>query len=148
MPNLSLFAIPAYWVLTMAPHSYAVAIMSKANNGKWDNSNPRSSTWDNKLRTATPAEAYGRYERAEAAHKNGFENLPLFVGAILAGNLAGLSSVDLNRFTGAYLAMRALYTLVYVNVTRNSTSFFRTAIWLASTMGCMAVYVKSGIALM
>jgi hypothetical protein len=37
--NLSMFAIPAYW-LCMLPHNYA--IIRKADNGRWDNSNPRS----------------------------------------------------------------------------------------------------------
>lgn len=147
MLNISLFAVPAYWVLTMLPHQYAIVIITKANNGRWENSNPRSSNWDATLRKSIPAEIYGRYERAEAAHKNGFENLPIFVGAILAGNIAHLSTPLLNAFVIVYMILRILYTGVYISVTQNRTSFLRTAIWLVSTMLCMAIFVRGGIAL-
>jgi uncharacterized MAPEG superfamily protein len=39
-----------------------------------------------------PADIYARYERTEAAHMNGMENTPMFVGAILAGNMVGLNN--------------------------------------------------------
>lgn len=35
-----------------------------------------------------------RYERAEAAHANGMENAPFFIGAVLAGNFAGLDACE------------------------------------------------------
>jgi uncharacterized MAPEG superfamily protein len=129
MANLSFFAIPVYWILTLLPHNYAIAIMKKANNGRWNNSNPRSSKWDSTLRESTPAEIYGRYERAEAAHKNGMENLPIFVGAILAGNITNLTAFTLNTFAVAYLCLRVAYTFVYVSVSSHRYSFARTAIW-------------------
>ena len=43
-------------------------------------------------RKTTPAALFARYERAEAAHRNGMENAPFFIGAMLAGNWAGLSA--------------------------------------------------------
>jgi uncharacterized MAPEG superfamily protein len=147
MTNLSLFAVPAYWILCLVPHNYAIGIMRKANNGMWDNTSPRSSNWDAKLKKSVPAEIFAKYERAEAAQKNSFENFPIFVGAILAGNLAKLGSPLLNSFVGAYLGMRVLHTIVYVSVSSNKYSFFRTAIWGISTLMCMGVYVKSGLAL-
>ena len=126
--NLSFFAIPAYWLLTMATHGYAIAIVKKANNNRWDNSNPRSSKWDKKLQDSTPAEVYGRYERAEAAHKNGMENFPVFVGAILAGTIAKLNPLFLNGFVAAYLGLRIVYTYIYVSVSSHQYSYLRTAI--------------------
>lgn len=147
MLNISLFVVPAYWVLTMLPHQYVITIITKANNGRWENSNPRSSNWDATLRQSIPAEIYGRYERAEAAHKNGFENLPIFVGAILAGNIAHLSSPILNAFVAIYIFLRILFTGVYISVTQNRTSFLRTVIWFVSTMPCMAIFIRAGIAL-
>jgi len=147
MANLSFFAIPAYWVLTLVPHNYAIAIMKKANNGRWNNSSPRSSKWDATLRESTPAEVYGRYERAEAAHKNGMENLALFVGAVLAGNIAKLDSFTLNAFVVTYLCLRVVYTFIYINVSSHRYSFYRTAIWLVSTLMCLGIFVAGGFAL-
>lgn len=43
-----------------------------------------------------PKEALARYERAEAAHLNGMESAPFFVGAVLAGNFAGLEACKLS----------------------------------------------------
>jgi len=147
MANLSFFAIPAYWVLTLLPHSYAISIMKKANNGRWNNSNPRSSKWDATLRESTPAEVYGRYGKAEAAHKNGMENLPIFVGAVLAGNIANVSTSTLDAFVVAYLCLRVAYTVVYISVSSHRFSLFRTAIWLVSTLMCMSIFIAGGFAL-
>ena len=61
----------------------------KANNGHWDNTNPRNTSY---LEGKVPKEALARYERAEAAHLNGMESAPFFVGAVLAGNFAGLEA--------------------------------------------------------
>jgi uncharacterized MAPEG superfamily protein len=146
-PNLSIFAIPAFWIITMIPHNDAIALIKSSSNGRWDNTSPRSSLWDSKLQTTVPTEIYQRYERAEAAHKNGFENLPIFVGAILAGNIAKLDPWLLNIFAGIYLAMRVLYTMVYIHVRKGPASLFRTLIWFTSTMACMGVFVKAGFVL-
>ncbi|KAG0652628.1 hypothetical protein D0Z07_0122 [Hyphodiscus hymeniophilus] len=143
--NLSFFAIPAYWILTLVPHNYAISVMKKANNNRWNNSNPRSSKWDQSLRDSTPAEAYGRYERAEAAHKNGMENFPVFVGAILAGTIAKLNPSTLNSFVVAYLLSRVAYTYVYVSVTSHRYSYFRTAIWLVGATMCLTTYTVAGL---
>lgn len=61
----------------------------QANNGHWDNTNPRNTSY---LEGKVPKEALARYERAEAAHLNGMESAPFFIGAVLAGNFAGLEA--------------------------------------------------------
>ncbi|KAH9203837.1 hypothetical protein DL95DRAFT_472029 [Leptodontidium sp. 2 PMI_412] len=67
MANLSMFAIPAYWLLCMLPHNYTITIMRKANNGRWDNIIPDRRIGMPPLRKSTLAEVCGRYECAEAA---------------------------------------------------------------------------------
>ena len=147
MANFSLFAIPVYWLLCLLPHSYAVLIMQMATNWRWDNSNPRSSKWDATMRESTPAEVYARYERAEAAHKNGMESLPIFVGAVLAGNISNLDSSDLNNFVVAYLCLRVVYTVVYISVSSPLLSIFRDAIWIVSSSMCSNIFFRGGYAL-
>jgi uncharacterized MAPEG superfamily protein len=145
--NLSFFAVPVFWLLTLLPHSYAVLIMKSANNGRWNNSSPRSSNWDETLRKSTPKDIYARYERGEAAHKNGMENLPIFVGAILAGNFAHLDTRTLNLFVVLYLFARIIYTLFYVSISSHRLSFLRSCTWFLSTMLCMGIFIKAGLAL-
>ncbi|KAE8443469.1 hypothetical protein EG329_001866 [Mollisiaceae sp. DMI_Dod_QoI] len=147
MSNFSFFAIPVYWALTMVPHVYAVSIMTKANNGRWNNSSPRSSNWDASLRKSTPSDIYSRYERGKAAHVNGMENFSLFVGAIMAGNIAKLDASTLNGFVVAYLFSRILYTGIYIYVSSHRFSFIRSVCWITGVFMCLGVIVRSGMAL-
>ncbi|KAH6665601.1 hypothetical protein B0J14DRAFT_678935 [Halenospora varia] len=128
MNNLSFYSIPAYWFLSLIPHSYAISVITKPNNGRWSN--------EVHLRKTIPADIYARYERSESASKNGFENLPIFVGAVLAGNFAKLGVMEMNVFVRSYLALRVLYTLIYVSVSKNGLSFARSAAWFTGTMLC------------
>ncbi|KZP01986.1 hypothetical protein FIBSPDRAFT_653964, partial [Athelia psychrophila] len=52
--------------------------------------------------------------RAKAAEANGFENLPVFVGAVLAANFSGVPVETLNTLSAAYLASRVIYNIVYI----------------------------------
>lgn len=146
-PNLSVFAIPALWVLTLFPHAYSVTLIKNANNGRWDNANSKSSKWDEKLQKTIPAETYARYERAEAAHRNGMENMPLFIGTIALGNLAKLDASTLNAFAATYLALRLVYTLLYINTTNIKRSYYRTLTWGVSTLLAFGVIIKAGFQL-
>jgi uncharacterized MAPEG superfamily protein len=64
-------------------------LVKSANNNQFDNVNPRGAKAS--IQKSVPAEIFKTFERAEAAHKNSLENAPLFIGAVLAGNLAGVS---------------------------------------------------------
>lgn len=84
MPNYTLLAVPAMWLTALAPHSWAVEFIKKHNNGRFDNSNSKGQAFSAKLQANVPADVLARYERAEAAHRNGLENLPLFAVGVLA----------------------------------------------------------------
>ncbi|KAG9200772.1 hypothetical protein G6514_006628 [Epicoccum nigrum] len=139
-PNYSLHSIPVYWFLALAPHAYAVGVAKKANNGHWDNTNPRNTSY---LEQKVPKEALARYERAEAAHANGMENAPFFIGAVLAGNFAGLDATTLNAYTGVYIGLRVLYNVLYVRTTTLKSSRARSLVWLASTVSLFVLYFKA-----
>lgn len=85
--NLSILAIPAYYVLSVLPHSYALNVATQGQLTKWDNRNPRSSDLKAKLKERLPAEEFAKYERLEACHANGME-VSLFV---LATSVDGLT---------------------------------------------------------
>ena len=96
--NYSFYVIPAFYVLNLVPQVYGATILKNANNGSSDHANPR--THATSLKKNTPKEIYGRYERAQAAHNNGFENLPLIAAAIICGNMARLDPSTLNTVAG------------------------------------------------
>jgi predicted nucleic acid-binding Zn-ribbon protein len=69
--NPSILAIPAYLVLSIIPHSYALNVATRGELTKWDNRNPRSTTMKAKLKERLDDETYAKYERLEACHANG-----------------------------------------------------------------------------
>lgn len=84
MPNYALLTIPAMWLTAIAPHSWAITYVKKHNNGRFDNANAKTQAFGAKLQANLPADVLARFERAEAAHRNGLENLPLFAVGVLA----------------------------------------------------------------
>jgi hypothetical protein len=71
--NLSILAIPAYYILSLLPHGYALNVATQGQLIKWDNRNPRSSDLKAKLKERLPAKEFAKYERLEACHANGME---------------------------------------------------------------------------
>ncbi|RSH86755.1 uncharacterized protein EHS24_005027 [Apiotrichum porosum] len=114
--NFSFYAIPAAWVLAIAPHFYAVGLLNLkhgADKPGFDFSNPKKSRERIGL-TGLNAEQQGQYLRAEQANDNGFLGLPFFACAILAGNLARLPAHQLNSAAAFYLGTRVAFNLLYV----------------------------------
>lgn len=107
--NPSILAIPAYYILSVLPHSYALAVASQGKLSNFDNRCPRSSTLKSKLKDRLDPETFAKYERAEACHANGMENLPLFATAVILGNMAGIKKEGFGGLTGfaaSFLAIR------------------------------------------
>lgn len=84
MPNYTLLTIPAMWLTALAPHAWATPYVKRHNGGRFDNANFKTSAFAAKLAANVPADVLATYERAEAAHRNGLENLPLFAAGVLA----------------------------------------------------------------
>ncbi|KAF2192445.1 hypothetical protein K469DRAFT_735448 [Zopfia rhizophila CBS 207.26] len=141
--NFSIYSIPVYWVMGLWPHIHGVRLIKKANNKKWDNCNPRGVDTAAKYQKSVPAEVFAKFERAEAAHKNMMENAPLFIGAVIAGNIAGLPASTLNAATGVYLALRIVYIGLYIKVTRQKYSYLRTTTWFIFTAVLFGLFIKA-----
>lgn len=74
-----------------------MSLIRKNNNKRWNNVNPHGAETVAAYKAAVPAEVFARYERGEAAHKNMMENAALYVGAVVIGNMAGLSAGKSDR---------------------------------------------------
>jgi uncharacterized MAPEG superfamily protein len=105
--NYSLHSIPVYWLIALYPHAYSVrpttfhlyflqlttpqqGLFKAATNGHRNNANPRGTSTLSHYRKICSKDVFEKAERAEACHMNSMENAPFFVGAVVAGNLAGL----------------------------------------------------------
>jgi len=138
--NLSLYTIPAAWVLAMAPHAYAMSLAGK----KFDARHPRSLISSLEKDQALDSATKARITRAEGAQANGFENLGLYAAAIVAGNMSLLSTSTLNALSLGYLASRVVYNYIYVNNQTQGMASARTLVWLGG-IGCIfGLFIKSG----
>ncbi|GAA6058614.1 hypothetical protein JCM10212_004025 [Sporobolomyces blumeae] len=117
MPNnLAFYAIPATWVIGQSCHWYAIWLtLSNKGLPGFDVSDVRSfqakvATMDRKNPNV------GKFVRAEAATSNMYETLPLFAGAVVAGAVARLPLDVQHRFAWTYVALRFVYSLLYINI--------------------------------
>jgi uncharacterized MAPEG superfamily protein len=141
--NFSILAIPIHYLLALLPHAYAIRLVRRALSGRWDNANAQGSAWRQALSAKLPAATLARFERAESAHRNGLENLPLFAAAVLAANGAGVQRATVDAHAAAWLVLRAVYNLLYVNIEGNRASFARTGVWVAGLGICASLFWKA-----
>lgn len=77
--NVSLYTLPAAFLLNLAPHWYRLVAVSMV--GKWNNVAPRSNV--DRIEKAMTKAAHARLVRASGAHNNGLEAFPLFCAAVV-----------------------------------------------------------------
>lgn len=130
-----------YRVLSILPHWYA-AYIAESRGAKFDNVNPRHGhvALQNKL----TKEDFGLYQRAEGAQQNGFENLPLFAAALIAGHWAKLPTETINNTALFYLGSRVLYTFLYLNITNLKYAGLRSVVFVSGVVACLRLFVKAG----
>jgi uncharacterized MAPEG superfamily protein len=113
LPSLTL----AYWcVLAAAVLPYLSAYLAKAGAyGPRDNAAPRE--WASRQS--------GWRSRANAAQANGFEGLPLFIGAVVIAHQLGAAQGRIDLLACAYVVLRVLYVSLYVA----GAGGLRSAVW-------------------
>lgn len=97
------------------------------------------------------AYSFQKYQRAENAHSNSMEQMPLFATAVIASLIAERTTAvgfgrevmsgdatGLTTFISAWFAIRAAYSVSYVQIADQSKSFIRSGIWAIGTG--LAVY--------
>ncbi|KAJ8126047.1 hypothetical protein O1611_g7592 [Lasiodiplodia mahajangana] len=133
--NISYFTIP-------------VALFTGPGQKFFDPTNPR--TFASRLEKSNlDKESVARILRAESASSNGFEGLPLFAAAIVAGNSAGLSNTVLNSLSIGYILTRVAYNYVYIFLGGNREyAGLRTPVWFVGVVSYMTLFVKAGLAKM
>ncbi|GAM88572.1 hypothetical protein ANO11243_066060 [Dothideomycetidae sp. 11243] len=155
-PNLAIVSLPAYFFLTLAPHVYALSIASGPTGlVKYDNRCPRAAGYLENLRKQLTPSQFTRWERAEAAHRNGIENFPLFASAVFAclladgaaakvglGLTAGISE-ETRKFIYGWFASRLVYTLIYIGTEDNRKTFLRTIVYFTGVTFCFQQFWRA-----
>ena len=113
LPHLTL----AYWcVLAAAVLPYISAYIAKA--GAFD-------LKDNKAPREWGARQAGWRARAYSSQANGFEGLPLFIGAVVIAHQLGAAQATLDILALAYVVLRVIYIGVYIW----GIGALRSAVW-------------------
>jgi uncharacterized MAPEG superfamily protein len=94
-------------------------------DGKYDNLSPRE--WESRLS--------GWQQRAIAAHSNGFEILPLFVGSVVFAHIAQADQSRIDMLAMAFVALRVAYVAVYLM----NLGALRTLVWSGGIAACIAL---------
>ncbi|OHE95469.1 hypothetical protein CORC01_09202 [Colletotrichum orchidophilum] len=138
--GLSLYTIPAAFLMALLPNVYAVS----GAGVHYDLCNPR------KLQTSVVADdkldkiVKARILRAKAASENAFETLGFYSAAVVAANFAGVDAETVNLLTLGYIGSRVLYNIIYVRLQDNrSFGPARSLAWMASIAITVTLYVKA-----
>lgn len=94
-------------------------------DGKYDNNNPRE--WESKL--------VGWQQRAIAAHSNGFEALPLFIGSVIFAQMGNADPYRIDILAMAFVGLRVVYVAMYVM----NLGTLRTLVWTAALASNIAL---------
>jgi len=118
----------AYWcVLIAAALPYLSAYIGKAGNfGVRDNQRPRE--W--------AARQSGWRARALAAQSNGFEGLPIFIGAVIVAHQLGAQQDRLDLFATAYIVLRCVYIGLYIG----DRASVRSLVWALGWLTSLAIF--------
>ncbi|MBS0452033.1 MAG: MAPEG family protein [Proteobacteria bacterium] len=118
----------AYWcVLAAGLLPYLSAYIGKAGGfGAADNQQPRE--WLGRQQ--------GWRSRAMAAQANGFEGLPLFIGAVLLAHQLGYNQARLDLLAMAYVILRMVYIGAYVA----GLGTLRSAIWTLAFVANIGIF--------
>ncbi|HUP95506.1 MAG TPA: MAPEG family protein [Burkholderiales bacterium] len=83
-----------------------------------------------------------RRRRAYWAQLNGFEAFPAFAAGVIVAQLAGASQVWIDTLASTFVALRFIYTLLYIH----DQATARSIVWAAGLACVVGLYVSAAVA--
>ena len=118
----------AYWMIVVAMFlPYAAVVLAKS--GGIDNHAPRASL----------AQLGGWRQRADWAHRNHFEAFAPFAAAVIVAELAHVPQARIDLAAGAFVALRIVYTLLYIA----DLATLRSIAWALGFLCVLALFAWS-----
>jgi uncharacterized MAPEG superfamily protein len=122
----------ALWcVLAAAFLPLATVGIAKARGRGFDNGDPRQ--WLESQQ--------GLVRRADHAHRNHFEAFPLFGLAVIFATVRGTDAERLNLLCGAFIALRIVYTGLYLG----NLPTLRSTVWLLALACSVTIFVLAAL---
>ena len=126
MPDSAAIAIWAMVVASLLPVTLAMLAKVFGGFNLADNAHPRDF-----LQQTTGAAA-----RANAAQKNSYETLPVFLVAVLAAMLFFVPQAIINTLAWLYVLVRVGYCVAYIT----NLPMFRSILWVLSIICCIMLF--------
>ncbi|WVN85194.1 uncharacterized protein L203_100339 [Cryptococcus depauperatus CBS 7841] len=143
MINLSYYIIPLVHLQTLFASLRGPALQLGFRN----NVSPRQILEEMEKSGKVKPHTLAKLRRRQAAHENCFENEPIFIGAVVAGNAVGLSTRFMNIMSILYFVFRCLYIYLYLKTTSQKTSYLRSVIYWFSSFCYLMTFIKCGLKL-
>lgn len=126
IPDTAAAAIWAMVVASLLP--WAVSVVAKVSGGfkVRDNAHPRDF-----MQNMT-----GMAARANAAQKNSYETLPVFLVAVLTAMLFFVPQTIVNNLAWLYVIIRIGYCAAYIS----NLALFRSILWVLSIICCLMLF--------
>ncbi|KAF8192640.1 hypothetical protein K438DRAFT_853076 [Mycena galopus ATCC 62051] len=138
---LSMYSIPAVWLTAFLPATMKIILIQKTRG--YPNLAPRQATSQVTTDKGIPPAVAARILRMEGAHLNGYENFPIWIAAVLAGNIARLDNYTLNVVSLLYIGGRITYNYIYFNQATEFQSWLRTGVYFGTLSLPMYVLFKA-----
>ncbi|KAJ7146108.1 hypothetical protein C8R44DRAFT_863915 [Mycena epipterygia] len=135
---LSLYSIPAVWLTAFLPVTLKTMLIEKVKG--YNNLEPRPTTSKIAADKGIPPAVAARILRMEGAHLNGYENFPIWIAAVLAGNMAGLDNYTLNVASLLYIGGRTVYNIIYFNQSTDFQSYLRTGVYFTTLLPMYLIF--------
>ncbi|MBI3701499.1 MAG: MAPEG family protein [Afipia sp.] len=117
----------AYWCVLIAALLPIVWVSYAKLGAESDNRYPRED-----YENLTPPK-----RRAYAAHLNAYENFPFFAVAVIVAMTLGAAPATVNMLAIAYVAVRVIHGLLYIN----NIPMLRSAAWTLGLLINIAIFV-------
>ncbi|RXW22099.1 hypothetical protein EST38_g3764 [Candolleomyces aberdarensis] len=138
--RLSLYSIPAAWLLAYIPQVIKVNLLKQV--GGYNNLEPRQNIAKLGSKPGVEDKLKAKIARVEGTHNNGLESFPLFAISVLVANHAGLAQSSINKTAALYLASRVLYSYIYIQQSRQWHSSTRTLVWLVGVGSSISLLIR------
>ncbi|KAE8538124.1 hypothetical protein D1P53_006191 [Cryptococcus gattii VGV] len=143
MINISYYILPLVHLQTLAASIRGAAVRLGFPN----NVNPRQVLDEMEKSGKVKPKILEKLKRRQAAHENCFENEAIFIGAVIAGNHVGLSTKYMNIMSASYFVLRCIYIWMYIKITDQKKSYWRSIVYWASNFCFLTTFVKCGLKL-
>lgn len=126
IPDTANVAIWSMMIASVLPLLFAILAKVLGGFGVADNSHPRD----------VVAKYTGRAARANAAQKNSYESLPIFLASVIVAMLFFVPQVVINYLAVMYVMLRVIYGIAYIV----NLPTLRSIIWTLSMACCFMLF--------